>query len=132
MKLKRRLNCKSYKEFCKIERKYIHWFFNKKYKKAHYEQLNRLWFVWIEYQFLSLEEIEKFYKYISQPYIKGRRNKQHNKTLKRIIGAVIDNYSKEFKNGKLIGFSITNEDYYYIYQNKNGKRIYDTCCSKIE
>lgn len=134
MKLKRRLYCKSYREFRKIERKYGGYFFNLKYQKAHYEHLNRLWFVWIEYEFRTLEELEKFYKYVSRPFHKRKRNylTKHRKLLSKLIKKVIDNYGKEYKYGTLVGFSITNEDYYYIYQNKNGKCIYDTCCSKIE
>ena len=45
---------------------------------------------------------------------------------------VIDNYGKECKYGILVGFSITNEDYYYVYKNKEGKNICGTCCAKIE
>ena len=134
MKLKRRLYCKSYREFRKIERKYGDYFFNLKYRKAHYEHLNRLWFVWIEYQFLTLEELEKFYKYVSRPFHKRKRNylTNHRKLLSKIIKDVIDNYGKECKHGTLIGFSITNEDYYYVYKNKEGKHICGTCCAKIE
>ena len=99
MKLKRRLYCKSYREFRKIERKYSGYFFNLKYRKAHYEHLNRLWFVWIEYQFLTLEELEKFYKYVSRPFHKRKRNylTEHRKLLPKLIKEVIDNYGKECK-----------------------------------
>lgn len=134
MKLKRRLYCKSYREFRKIERKYSGYFFNLKYRKSHYEHLNRLWYVWIEYEFRTLEELEKFYKYVSRPFHKRKRNylTKYRKTLSKIVKKVIDNYGKECKYGTLRGFSITNEDYYYVYQNKDGKLIYDTSCSKIE
>ena len=34
-------------------------------------------------------------------------------------------------NGFLVGISETNEDYYYVLQKDNGKRLFLTCCSKL-
>ena len=31
----------------------------------------------------------------------------------------------------LVGMSETNEDYYYVLQKDDGKRVFITCCSKL-
>jgi hypothetical protein len=125
--LKRR-NCKSYKEFRKIERKYFKYFdaWRCKHWKQFYQRLKCLYYVWIEYEFTDLEELKRFQKYVNKPFSKVDIN------LRGIVNKVVDNFGKEFKAGKLTGFSITNEDYYWIYTKPDGNRLFGSCVGKLE
>lgn len=51
-------------------------------------------------------------------------------TLKNIIKDVIDNLGKETKLGRLIGIQITEEDVYYVFDDK-GEYNYDSCVGYI-
>lgn len=125
--LKRR-KCKSYKEFCKIERKYIkyldyfrcpHWF---QFRK----RLQSLYYIWIEYEFTDLDELKQLQKRINRPFSKT------HKTFVHIVNEAVEHFGKEFKNGKLTGISITNEDYYWIYTKPDGKRLFGSCVGRLE
>lgn len=87
------------------------------------------WWIWLEYDILSIDDLKKLQKSLNYSfYTSGFLNK----SLKRIVNDVIDNYGKDFSRGKLVGIQITNEDYYYIYRKENGYRTLDSCVSKIK
>lgn len=120
--------CKTYREFTKIIRKYYKTWLNKRriYGKC---TLEYPWWIWLEYDILSIDELKKLQKSLNYPfYTSGFLNK----SLKRIVNDVIDNYGKDFSHGKLVGLQITNEDYYYIYKKEDGYMTLDSCVSKIE
>lgn len=125
--LKRR-KCKSYKEFCKINRKYIKYFdsWRCKHWRQFHQRLRCLYYVWIEYEFTDLDELKQFQKYVNKPFSKTCIN------LKGIVNKAVDNFGKEFKNGKLTGISITNEDYYWIYTKPDGRRLFGSCVGRLE
>lgn len=117
--------CKSFREFKKIYRKYIRDFFRAYRKAPNRHSFCHPWFVWIEYDMKTLEEIKTFYA----SAIRTQKNKscfEKGHVIKHILQKIIANYGKEFKYGKLIGLNITDEDYYYIYE-KDGKCRYDSC-----
>ena len=117
--------CKSFREFKKIFRKYIRDFFIAYHKSPNRHSLCHPWFVWIEYDMKTLEEIKAFYA--SAICIQKKKSCfAEGHAIKHILQEIIANYGKEFKNGKLIGLNITDEDYYYIYE-KDGKCTYDSC-----
>ena len=125
----KRRKCKSYKEFCKIERKYIKYFdaWRCKHWKQFYQRLRCLYYVWIEYEFTDLDELKRFQKYVNRPFSKTDKN------LRGIVNKAVDNFGKEFKNGrKLTGISITNEDYYWIYTNPDGTRLFGSYVGRLE
>ena len=89
--LKRR-KCKSYKEFCKINRKYIKYFdsWRCKHWKQFHQRLRCLYYVWIEYEFTDLDELKQFQKYVNKPFSKSWIN------LKGIVNKAVENFGKEF------------------------------------
>lgn len=125
--LKRR-KCKSYKEFCKIERKYFKYFdsWRCKHWRQFHQRLRCLYYIWIEYEFNDLEELKQLQKRLNHPFAKN------DKTLKHIVNEAVDNFGKEFKHGKLTGISVTNEDYYWIYTKPDGKRLFGSCVGRLE
>lgn len=126
--LKRRV-CKSYREFCKIERKYGKYF--DYWKCKHWKQfrwrLNNLYFIWISYRINTLDELKRIQKSLNNQFKKTR----DNNTFKRLLNIVIENYGNIYKKGTLIGLEITNEDFYWIYKDQNGKCIYSTCVARL-
>ena len=125
--LKRRI-CKSYREFCKIERKYGKYFdyWQCKHWKQFRRRLNNLYFIWISYRIDTLDELKQIQKSFNNPF---KKTKEY--TFKRLINIVIENYGNIYKRGTLIGLEITNEDFYWIYKDQNGKRIYSTCVARL-
>jgi hypothetical protein len=125
--LKRRV-CKSYKEFKKIERKYEKYFnfWNCKHWEQFRWKLNNIWFIWIEYRIDTLDELKLILKQLNKPFVRNQEL-----VFKNLLNQVIKNYGNEYLVGKLIGLSVTNEDYYYIYENADGKRTYSTCVAKL-
>lgn len=120
--------CKSYHEFTKIFRKYYNLWENKRRIYGKYS-MECPWWIWLEYDILSIDDLKKLQKSLNYLfYTSGFLNK----SLKRIVNDVIDNYGKDFSKGKLVGIQITNEDYYYIYQKENGYKTFDSCVSKIK
>ena len=120
--------CKSYHEFTKIFRKYYNLWENKRRTYGKYS-MECPWWIWLECDILSIDDLKKLQKSLNYSfYTSGFLNK----SLKRIVNDVIDNYGKDFSKGKLVGIQITNEDYYYIYQKENGYKTFDSCVSKIK
>ena len=106
--------CKSYHEFTKIFRKYYNLWENKRRIYGKYS-MECPWWIWLEYDILSIDDLKKLQKSLNYSfYTSGFLNK----SLKRIVNDVIDNYGKDFSKGKLVGIQITNEDYYYISKRK--------------
>lgn len=122
MKLKsslRKRKCKSFKEFCKIKRKYSKYFCfwqGNQWQQFRW-RLNNLWFTWIEYHITSIDELYAFQKWLNKPF-----NRLYDNTFLSVINKTIENYGKTYKYGKLIGVSVTNEDFYWIFENENANR----------
>lgn len=112
--------CKSLKEYNKIIRKYIKYFRNNYIYDTY-------WYTWIWYDAIGIEALQNL-----QPYAE----KLHSFNLKHIIQTVIDNYNWSFthRNGNtyyLRGVEISNEDYYYIYVNEEGDKVYNSCVGRF-
>lgn len=120
--------CNSFHEFTKIFRKYYNLWENKKRISGKNSMEYPLW-IWLEYNILSIDDLKKLQKSLNYSFYTSRFL---NKSLKRIVNDVIDNYGKDFSKGKLVGLQITNEDYYYIYQKEDGRKTLDSCVSEIK
>lgn len=112
----------------KIFRKYSR-YYDIYQRKHHKYEFRNPWFVWAEYDILTLEELQKLYKSITHPFYKGPYQRCINLPL--ILKDIIDHYGEDYKLGTLVGLNITNEDYYYIYE-RNGIHYYDTCVNNLE
>lgn len=119
-KIKRKL-CKSYREFNKILRKYSKYLTKLSYLS--HERFNIFWLLWIQYYAIGLEELNE---------LKKSKQYRTERVLREIVNEVIDNYGKEFRQGKLIGFNETNEDYYYVYERSDGSRRCGSCCGGLD
>ena len=84
--------CKSYHEFTKIFRKYYNLWENKRRIYGKYS-MECPWWIWLEYDILSIDDLKKLQKSLNYSfYTSGFLNK----SLKRIVNDVIDNYGKDF------------------------------------
>lgn len=118
MKIKKR-NCRSLREFTKINRKY-----------AYYALRKNMWYVWLTYDIIGLDAL-------NDPYLVHLCSRYNN--LRIIRDEVVANYGRVFTitdrrfgmvkttDYRLVGIEITNEDYYYILQDDNGHTQYFSC-----
>lgn len=118
-----RHKCKSLKEFNKIFRKYI------KYFRDNYIY-HTYWNFWIWYDAIGMEALQDLQPYAEKLYAQNSPNFKH------ILQKIKDNYNWSFKhkNGYtyyLRGVEISNEDYYYIYINEEGDKIYNSCVGRF-
>lgn len=126
MKIKKR-NCRSLREFTKINRKY-----------AYYALRKDMWYVWLTYDIIGLDAL-------NDPYFVRICSRYNN--LRIIQDEVIANYGRVFTirdrrfdclgivtttDYHLVGIEITNEDYYYILQDDNGHREYCSCVAGLD
>ena len=123
MKIKSR-QCRSLREFTKINRKYARHAFRKGMW---------VWYVWLTYDIIGLDAL-------NDPYFMRVCSRDNN--LRIIRDEVIANYGRTpamadrdfdvlginmIPDYRLVGVSITNEDYYYILQDDNGHTQYFSC-----
>ena len=119
-----RHQCKSLKEFNKIIRKYIKYFRNNYIYHTY-------WYTQVWYDAIGLDALKALKPYAQKLFNQGRPN------LSCIIDKVLENYNWSFthKNGftyYLRGVEISNEDYYYIYINEEGNKIYNSCVGRFD
>jgi len=113
--------CKSYKQFIQIQRKY-----GKRYYRMRRGRAD--WHEWIAYNATTIDELEE---------IKTHR-KHCDETLRFFVDKTIEMFGKDVKNfyrnciGVVTGLQITEKDYYYILTMDDGGKMLISCCGHIE
>lgn len=128
MKIKKR-NCRSLREFTKINRKYA----CHALRKGMWS-----WYVWLTYDIIGLDAM-------NDPCFVRVCSRDNN--LRIIRDEVVADYGRVFTitdrrfdclgvvkttDYRLVGIKITNEDYYYILQDDNGHREYCSCVAGLD
>lgn len=140
MKIRKR-RCKSLREFYKIERKYIKGFATVKNWRHNWHSF---WYDWISYDVIGLDALNDPY-FVKKAVTPHKYKTKYDgvcetvtvyDNLKTIREDVIARYGETFiRKGvewKLVGVQVASDDYYYIFQDKDGQLAYSTCVGYID
>lgn len=124
----------TYKEFCKIQRKYWRrhypWYDReRKYHKPKYPA-NGILNIWVRFVVDSVEKANE----VLRCHKEDGNTAEIMTTFIKYFGQPCKLWhcgTKDYEIVTLVAIEITNEDLYYVYEHKDGRRTYDTCVGRF-